>query len=266
MSELEVVHTDSAPAAIGPYSQAISVDGWLYVSGQIPIVPDTGELLTGSVAEQTHQVMRNLSAILEVAGASLSRVVKATVYLSDMGDNELLRRETLFLEQGGLNYRKDDQRGLGRIRATDAGADEISSSWGTGVADLNLDGVLDLVVVNGGFPAGRVDNKVPDTTVTTSDPPAFFLGMEGGDDRWADVWPELGLDWKGAGRGLVLADLDGDLDTDVVISTRDEGLVVLRNEVEGPAVSIEVEAGCDATGVFVNVFPIGGEDESRSDC
>ncbi|RMH11418.1 MAG: RidA family protein [Gemmatimonadetes bacterium] len=83
--DLEIVHTDAAPAAIGPYSQAIVVDGWLYASGQIPLDPETGELVQGSVAEQTDRVMRNLAAVLEAAGASLARVVKTTVYLSDMG-------------------------------------------------------------------------------------------------------------------------------------------------------------------------------------
>lgn len=84
MSELNAIHTDDAPAAIGPYSQAIAVDGWLFASGQIPIDPATGELLTGSIAEQTVQVMRNLTAVLQAGGASLSDVVKTTVYLADM--------------------------------------------------------------------------------------------------------------------------------------------------------------------------------------
>lgn len=84
MSEIKAIHTDDAPAAIGPYSQAIAVDGWLFASGQIPIDPATGELLTGSIAEQTVQVMRNLTAVLQAGGASLSDVVKTTVYLADM--------------------------------------------------------------------------------------------------------------------------------------------------------------------------------------
>jgi 2-iminobutanoate/2-iminopropanoate deaminase len=84
MSELNSVHTDRAPAAIGPYSQAIVVDGWVFCSGQIPLDPDTGELLKGSVAEQTELVLTNLRAVLEAAGSSLSRVVKTTVFLSDM--------------------------------------------------------------------------------------------------------------------------------------------------------------------------------------
>jgi 2-iminobutanoate/2-iminopropanoate deaminase len=85
MSELHTVHTANAPAAIGPYSQAVTVDGWLFASGQIPLDPATGELVTGSVAEQTDQVFKNLAAVLSEGGANLSTVVKTTVYLVDMG-------------------------------------------------------------------------------------------------------------------------------------------------------------------------------------
>lgn len=85
MSDLELVHTDQAPAAIGPYSQAIVVDGWVFCSGQIPLDPKTGDLLDGSVAEQTDLALRNLGAVLEEAGSSLQSVVKTTVFLSDMG-------------------------------------------------------------------------------------------------------------------------------------------------------------------------------------
>ena len=86
MSELKRVHTDHAPAAIGPYSQAIVVDGWVFCSGQIPIAPETGELLKGDVAQQTDLVLRNLAQVLEAAGSSLGHVVKTTVFLSDMKD------------------------------------------------------------------------------------------------------------------------------------------------------------------------------------
>ncbi|MDE0897984.1 MAG: RidA family protein [Longimicrobiales bacterium] len=84
MSDLTYVHTDNAPAAIGPYSQAIVVEGFVFCSGQIPLDPNTGELLTGSVTEQTELVLRNLRAVLEAAGSSLDQVVKTTVFLSDM--------------------------------------------------------------------------------------------------------------------------------------------------------------------------------------
>lgn len=86
MSETTVVHTDSAPRAIGPYSQAIAARGLLFASGQIPLVPSTGELLRGDIQEQTHQVLHNLAAVLEASGASLSTVVKTTVFLADMGE------------------------------------------------------------------------------------------------------------------------------------------------------------------------------------
>ncbi|MBA3992863.1 MAG: reactive intermediate/imine deaminase [Cyanobacteria bacterium DS2.3.42] len=83
---MKVVATDSAPKAIGPYSQAIVMNGMVFVSGQIPIDPATGNLIDGPIADQTKRVMTNLAAILEAAGASLAKVVKTTVYLKDMGD------------------------------------------------------------------------------------------------------------------------------------------------------------------------------------
>jgi 2-iminobutanoate/2-iminopropanoate deaminase len=86
MSDLIPVKTEKAPGAIGPYSQAVSVDGWVFCSGQIPIDPGTGELVEGDIGTQTHQVLKNLAAVLEAAGGSLSNVVKTTVFLADMGD------------------------------------------------------------------------------------------------------------------------------------------------------------------------------------
>jgi len=84
MPELKRVHTEHAPAAIGPYSQAIVSDGWVFCSGQIPLDPDTGEQNTGSVADQTDLCLRNLEHVLKAAGASINSVVKTTVFLSDM--------------------------------------------------------------------------------------------------------------------------------------------------------------------------------------
>jgi 2-iminobutanoate/2-iminopropanoate deaminase len=86
MSRLTPVHTDAAPKAIGPYSQAIVVEGWVFCSGQIPVDPSTGVLSDGDVREQTDLVLRNLAAVLAAAGAALSDVVKTTVFLADMGD------------------------------------------------------------------------------------------------------------------------------------------------------------------------------------
>ena len=84
MYNFNIVHTTDAPEAIGPYSQAVVVDGWVFASGQIPIEPSTGELIKGDVSTQTNQVLSNLKAVLESAGSSLDKVVKTTVYLTDL--------------------------------------------------------------------------------------------------------------------------------------------------------------------------------------
>ncbi|HEY3291278.1 MAG TPA: RidA family protein [Anaerolineae bacterium] len=81
-----VVQTVSAPAAIGPYSQAIVANGFVFCSGQIPLDPASGAVVEGGIEAQTHQVLKNLSAVLTAAGASLARVVKTTVFLQSMGD------------------------------------------------------------------------------------------------------------------------------------------------------------------------------------
>jgi 2-iminobutanoate/2-iminopropanoate deaminase len=87
MAKLNAVQTADAPAAIGPYSQGMVANGLVYTAGQIPLDPATMELVGGAdVAEQTERVMRNLAAILQQAGASLSTVVKTTVFLKDMND------------------------------------------------------------------------------------------------------------------------------------------------------------------------------------
>ncbi len=82
----EIVSTDKAPGAIGPYSQAIKTGGMIFCSGQIPIDPETGEFVSNDIGEQTDQVLKNLSAVLEAGGANLGDVVKTTVFLSDMSD------------------------------------------------------------------------------------------------------------------------------------------------------------------------------------
>jgi 2-iminobutanoate/2-iminopropanoate deaminase len=82
----EIISTESAPGAIGPYSQAIKAGGMVFCSGQIPIDPATGEFVSDSVSEQTEQVLKNLSEVLKAAGCSLDDVVKTTVFLADMGD------------------------------------------------------------------------------------------------------------------------------------------------------------------------------------
>jgi 2-iminobutanoate/2-iminopropanoate deaminase len=80
------VATDAAPRAIGPYSQAIEAGGFVFTSGQIPTDPKTGEFVAGGIREQTEQVLKNLSEVLQAAGCGLADVVKTTVFLADMGD------------------------------------------------------------------------------------------------------------------------------------------------------------------------------------
>lgn len=85
MSERKIIHTPQAPAAIGPYSQAVVYHGIAYLSGQIPLDPATGQIVAGGIVEQTEQVMKNLGAVLEAAGSSFSKVLKTTIYLQDLG-------------------------------------------------------------------------------------------------------------------------------------------------------------------------------------
>jgi len=82
----ETISTDKAPKAIGPYAQAIKAGEFIYTAGQIPIDPQSGNLVAGGIAEQTRQVLENLKAVLEAAGSSLDKVIKATVFLKNMAD------------------------------------------------------------------------------------------------------------------------------------------------------------------------------------
>ena len=83
---LKIVHTDAAPAAIGPYSQGVVANGLLFTAGQIALDPATGQVVTGGVAAQTERVMSNLAAVLATVGATFKDVVKTTVFLQDMAD------------------------------------------------------------------------------------------------------------------------------------------------------------------------------------
>ena len=83
---MQKIHTENAPAAIGPYSQAIITGNLLYTSGQIPIDPTSGDIVLGGIEEQTEQICLNLKAVLEAAGSSLEKVVKTTCFLADMAD------------------------------------------------------------------------------------------------------------------------------------------------------------------------------------
>jgi 2-iminobutanoate/2-iminopropanoate deaminase len=83
---MEFINTKSAPAAVGPYSQAVVVDGFVYTSGQIGLQPESGKLVPGGVEAEARQVVDNLTAVLEAAGSSLGRVVKTTIFLADIDD------------------------------------------------------------------------------------------------------------------------------------------------------------------------------------
>lgn len=80
------IQTDHAPAAVGPYSQAVVANGFVYVAGQVPLVPETKKLIEGDVTVQTQRVLDNVKAILEAAGTSMANVVKTTVFLTDLAD------------------------------------------------------------------------------------------------------------------------------------------------------------------------------------
>ncbi len=86
----QVIHTDNAPAAIGPYSQAIRHNDTVYVSGQIPLDPATGEMVSGGIEVQIHQVFANLRAVADASGSDLSKALKITVFLTDLGKSTTL--------------------------------------------------------------------------------------------------------------------------------------------------------------------------------
>lgn len=83
---MKALHTNNAPAAIGPYSQAIEANGFVFASGQIPLCPETGEIVQGGIAEQTRRALTNAQNIMKAAGVDLSNVVKTTVFLASMDD------------------------------------------------------------------------------------------------------------------------------------------------------------------------------------
>ena len=82
----KIIYTSNAPAAIGPYSQAVETNGMLFISGQVPINPETGKVIEGGITEQTEQVMKNIEAILNEAGYTFANVIKSTCLLSDMAN------------------------------------------------------------------------------------------------------------------------------------------------------------------------------------
>jgi 2-iminobutanoate/2-iminopropanoate deaminase len=88
----DIIETKNAPSPIGPYSQAIRANGFMFVSGQIPVNPDSGKVVEGGIEAQAHQVMKNLSAILEAGGTGLRNVVKTTVFLTNLDDFSVFNR------------------------------------------------------------------------------------------------------------------------------------------------------------------------------
>lgn len=104
------INTPNAPQAIGPYSQAISFDKILFISGQIPADPQTGQIVPGGVAEETHQVMKNLKAILEAAGSQFSNAVKTTIFLKNMDDFAVVNEiYASYFEEGNYPARETVQ-------------------------------------------------------------------------------------------------------------------------------------------------------------
>ncbi len=105
----KIISTAKAPGAIGPYSQAIMVNGILYISGQIPVNAETGELVEG-IENETHQVMKNLDAILQEAGLTFKNVVKSTIFLKDMNDFAAMNKVyASYLEEGSYPARETVQ-------------------------------------------------------------------------------------------------------------------------------------------------------------
>lgn len=88
----EAIVPENGARPVGPYSPGVRANGWVFVSGQVPMDPETGEILRGDIESQTHRVMKNLAAVLEAAGSSLARVVKTTVYLRDLSHFEAMNR------------------------------------------------------------------------------------------------------------------------------------------------------------------------------
>ena len=182
---------------------------------------------------------------MSISVADLNSDLILDAYVSDLGDNEVL----LGSQSGAFTAARDT--GSARIRPPGAPLDVISSSWATAATDINLDGITDLVVVNGGFPFGIVRNKVQGADVVMADPPAILLGI--GNGRYVDSWPELGFDWDLIGRGLSVGDLDGDLDDDIVIVTLDGAVRVLRNDSTADSIAVQLAQGCPEAGTVITV-------------
>jgi len=165
-------------------------------------------------------------------------------YVTDVGENDILLAD----DDG---YTPATDSGAGRIRPPGDRARAVSSSWAVGTGDLNLDGIIDLVVANGGFGGTDIVNKISGTEFVDLDSPAMFLGL--GEGRFADVWPQLGQPWKARIRGMALGDLDLDGDTDLVFVSSAGGMRVYRNEATAPSVTLVVPDTACAAGFVATV-------------
>jgi hypothetical protein len=195
-------------------------------------------------------ISEEVGSALEVDGmgvtiADLDGDRDLDAYVSDIGDNELLARD-------GSVFRSTPGSGAARIRPSGSPQSTVSSSWASGVTDINLDGIADLVVVNGGFPDGGVRNKIPGTDVAVTEPPAVFVGI--GEGRFVDAWPSLDLDLSITARGMTIGDIEGDGDDDIVIVTLGGGVVALRNDSNARSVTITSARGCALAGAVVTVW------------
>ncbi len=212
--------------------------------------PDSVYSRQGDEAGAFNDVAESLGVDLAIDGmgitvADLDGDAVLDAYVSDLGDNEvLIRAENRYLAAPAT--------GAARIRAPGAPETVVSSSWASGAADFNLDGRLDLVVVNGGFTDAPMLNKVDGTVVSVNDPPSVLLGL--GDGRFTDGWSDLGIDWTTSGRGLTIADLDDDGDDDFVILSEDGTLRAFQNQSKALSVSISVSGACDLSGVTATVL------------
>lgn len=200
-------------------------------------------------------VAPSLGLALEVDGmgitvADLDGDRQIDAYVSDLGDNEVMLGSA-------AGFTPVFETGAAHIRPRGAADDIVSSTWGTGAIDINLDGILDLVVASGGFPVGSVSNKIDGTAVAVAEPPAVLVGV--GEGTFVDVWSQLGLNINLVARGLAVGDLDNDNDDDFVVIDRSGKVVAIRNDGAGPTLffqPVPAEAGearCDLAGAIVTV-------------